>query len=226
MRYGPHMVDHRTSVGRGIERIWSPDIVLPLRPPALLYLDLNHWINLTKASLGRGTAPYLELLRALRSARGHRAIRIVLSVSFVEEFSAIKNPRQRDEVVELIDELTDFEYLAGLPDVFRLELQAFLDEKVGGRGLGWGAINLVGKSMLHGFGKKGGLRVYDETTGDDITDRARAEPRRGDPDWLARLERRAEKELLAGPRDSEIQHLRDNGYEPERPRESHRQRAH
>ena len=215
------MADHRTSVGRGIDLIWSPDIVLPPRPPALLYLDLNHWINLTKASLGRGAEPYLGLLGALRAARDRRSIRIVLSTSFVEEFSAIKNPRQRDEVVELIDELTDFEYLAGLPDVFRLELQAFLDEKVGGRGLNWGEINLVGKSMLHGFGNKGGLRVYDETTGDDITDRARAEPHKGDPDWLAKLERRAEKELLAGPRDSEIEGLRDNGYQPERPRESH-----
>ncbi len=123
--------------------------------------------------------------------------------------------------MELIDELTDFEYLAGLPEVFRLELQALLDEKIGGRGLGWGSFDLVGKSMLHGFGKKGGLRVIDQDTGNDVTDRAREEPHRGDPDWLSKLERRAEKELLAGPRDSEISTLRANGFQPERSRESH-----
>ncbi len=221
LRYLAHMTDHRTSVGRGIGLIWSPDILLPQRPPTVIYLDLNHWINLTKASLARGSEPYIELLAALRAARECRSIRVVLSVSFVEEFWAIRNPRQRDDIVGLIDELTDFEYLLGLPDVFRLELQAYLDQTVGGRGLKWGAVNLIGKSMLLGFGKKGGLRIIDEATGDDITDRARQEPQDGDPDWFANLERRAEKDLLAGPRDAELEGLRANGYQPERSRESH-----
>lgn len=215
------MADDRTSVGRRIDLIWPPGILLPSKPPPLLYLDLNHWINLTKASLGRGSAAYEELLSTLRSARGARAVRIVLTTSFVEEFLAIKSPRQRDDVVELIDELTDFEYLAGLPEVFRLELQAFLDQKIGGRGLNWGAIDLVGKSMLHGFGKKGGLKVFDKATGIDVTDQARRELHRGESDWLWKLERSAERELLAGPRDSDILSLRTIGYQPERSRESH-----
>lgn len=187
----------------------------------MVYLDLNHWINLAKASLGRGTEPYGLLLDALRRARKRRSIRIVLSVPFVEEFSAIKNPRQRDDIVALIDELTDFEYLAGLPDVFRLELQALLNARVGGMGMGWTPISLVGNSMLHGFGRVGGLKVIDEATGLDVTDVARAESFRGDPNWLSKVERRAERELLAGPRDSEIEELRADGYQPERSRESH-----
>jgi len=186
-----------------------------------VYLDLNHWINLTKAALGKGSSDYGLLLESLRRARAGGSIRLVLSTSFVEEFSAIKNPRQRNAIVGLIDELTDFEYLAGLADVFKLELQAFLNEKVGGLGMAWAPIPLVGTSMLHVFGKIGGLRVFDERTGADVTDEARNSTYRDDPDWFSKLERRAERELLAGPRDDEVERLRLIGYMPERPRQSH-----
>lgn len=215
------MADHRTSAGRGIDLIWPGELLSPFRPPILIYLDLNHWINLAKASLQRGSPQYDALLLALRAARSRRSIRIVLSISLVEELSAIKNPRQRDELVALIDELSDFEYLAGLGDVFRLELQTFLNTRMGGRGMGWNPIPLVGRSMLHGFGKVGDLKILKDATGEDITDQARAKPFRGDPSWFEKLERRAERELLAGPRDSDIEELRAAGYRPERPRQSH-----
>lgn len=187
-----------------------------------MYLDLNHWISLTRASLGKQSDDYRELLHALRQVRAENKVRIVLTSSFVEEFSSISDPRQRDDIVALIDELTDFDYLLGLPDVFRLELQAFLDAKFGEGGLRWSATPLLGASMLHSLGRVGGLKIIDQRTGEDVTDAARSRPVRGDGQWFEKLQRRAERELLAGPRDAELDQLRESGYQPERAREGHR----
>jgi hypothetical protein len=212
--------DPRTSVGKGIELVWPTELVAPSRPPSLVYLDINHWICLTRAKLGRGSNAYSELLQECRSARIRRTARFVLTSSFVEEFSAIADPKKRDQIVDLIDELTDFEYLAGLADIMKLELQAFLDIKTSTRGMGWGRVQLVG-SLLHAFGRNGGLTIRDNSTGEDITEQARLD---GGPDFdvrFAQLNREAERQLLSGPRDEEVGSLRAQGYQPERPRQSH-----
>lgn len=202
-----------------VELIWPPGLVGPTRPPALMYLDLNHWINLSKARLGRESgARYQNLLHACRRAVDEKRVRIVLSGSFWEEFSAIPNPQQRNDMVDLIDELTDFEYLAGSVEVMMLELQATLDAMTATRGFGYSTVELVGRSLLHTFGMVGGLRIVDQD-GKDTT--AALHAQRG-PEFAHRfmeLERTAERMLLAGPSDEEIPSLRKGGYAPERPRQ-------
>lgn len=211
----------RTSVGKGIELVWPTELALPARPPSLVYLDINHWINLTKAKLGRGSDEYSKLLKECRSARTRGAARFVLTSSFVEEFSAIGNPKKRDQIVDLIDGLTDFEYLAGLVDIMKLELQAFLDVKTGTHGMGWGSVHLVGSSMLHSFGRIGGLSIRDSKTGVDVTEQARLHGGADFESRFARMNREAERQLLAGPRDEELGPLRAQGYQPERSRQNH-----
>jgi len=194
---------------------------MPARPPALMYLDLNHWINLSKARLGRESgARYQRLLGVCRRAVNEKRVRIVLSGSFVEEFSAIPNPQQRNDLVDLIDELTDFEYLPGLVEVMKLELQATLDVMTGSRGLGFLPIELVGRSLLHTFGMVGGLLIVDENERDTTAEQRE----QGGPEFETRfkeLERTAERMLLAGPSDEDIPRLRKEGYAPEIPRQSH-----
>ena len=34
------------------EIVWPPRVVQPARPPALVYLDLNHYINLARTAAG------------------------------------------------------------------------------------------------------------------------------------------------------------------------------
>jgi hypothetical protein len=48
--------------------MWPPALILPARPPQLLYLDLNHWIGLARAHQGTGVKGYVDLLAALRAA--------------------------------------------------------------------------------------------------------------------------------------------------------------
>jgi len=147
--------------------VWPPGLTRPATPPALLYLDLNHWINLTKAKLQRGSAErYQELLYECRLAVAEKRTRILLSAPLVEEIYAIRDPRQRNDLADLVEELTDFEYMAGLVDVRRLELQATLDHMTGTRGLAFSPISLVGKSLLYAFGMVGGL--YLVVLGQDV----------------------------------------------------------
>jgi hypothetical protein len=52
------------------EIVWPPRVIQPARPPILVYLDLNHYINLARTAAGL-EAPdgYDGLLRAATAAR-------------------------------------------------------------------------------------------------------------------------------------------------------------
>ena len=38
------------------EFVWPPRVIQPARPPALVYLDLNHYINLARTAVGLETS--------------------------------------------------------------------------------------------------------------------------------------------------------------------------
>jgi len=194
--------------------------VLPLYPSALVrddsiprwYLDLKDWIGLANASLSRPAGRrYEELLRALRRARETGSVRIVLSNPLWQEISEIKAPRQRQDLVNVIDELTSFEYLAGQVEVAELEIEASLDATFGRTEQPLGRMCLVGTSLLYTFGMRGGLRIFDGE-GADITQEWRVQQ----PQELTSLERTAERMLLIGPSDADVEAMRSEGYQPEK----------
>ena len=213
-RTGPRSSSAPTQV----ELIWPDELILPDRPPLLLYLDLNHWINLSKARLGLASgAAYQHLLNACREAVQAGRIRIVLSGLIAEEILKISDPRQRHDLVDTIDELTDFKYLPGLPVIMRLELQSTLNTMTGTTGLGWMPVPLLGRGLLSAFGMVGGLRLTD-AEGNDITDQELARPEtQMTSAYLSQLEHDGERLLLAGPSDAEVPSLREAGYASEVP---------
>lgn len=195
------------------EFVWPLELIRPGAGPALLYLDLNHWINLAKSRLRRSASDgqYSSLLEACRRAVEEKRVRIVLSAPLVQEIYKIQDPRQRNDVADVIGELTEFEYLAGLVDVRKLELQAVLDAQTGTHGIGHSPIGLVGRSLLHAFGMNGGLSL----SGKDGTrlDKSLFSPALRER--VSALERQAERLLIAGPDDDDLPELRVNGYSPE-----------
>lgn len=138
-------------------------------------------------------------------------MRIVLSNPLWQEVSAISDPRQREDLVNVMDELTDFDYLAGQVEVTQLEIEASLNALFGTNEERFGRIGLVGSSLLYSFGMKGGLKIF-EPDGADITQ----DWRDRQPTELAKLERTAERMLLTGPADAEVPELRKQGYWPEK----------
>lgn len=201
---------------------WPPALLQPVRPPKLLYLDLNHWIELARADRGGGNVAYIELLEELRKAVQAGEVQIVLSAPLFREVSKITSLDQRIALRNLVEELSDFTYLPGLPDIFRLELQAVLNEKTETPGLNFSPVPLLGHTILHAMGRVGGMRIYEY--GKDVTDRLVSE----DPEWegrLKRMEREAERSLFDGPHPDEVAKLREIGYQPEIPQERTRGNA-
>ncbi len=190
------------------------------RPDAipLWYLDLKDWIGLANARLGRRVGDrYGPLLDALQRAHERGAIRVVLSNPLWQELSMIKAPQQREDLVAVIDDLTDFDYLAGQVEVTQLEIEASLNATLHTHQEQFGPMCVVGRSLLYTFGMKGGLQIF-EDDGTEITQLWREHQ----PQELASLERRAERMLLAGPSDAQAREMRAHGYRPEQPHRAFR----
>ena len=80
--------------------VWA-QVVRPQQP--LVYLDMNHLIELARARVNHGHARpgYSELLDATRRAgREQRAV-FPLSGQHLSEVSVVKNPRQRRDVADV-----------------------------------------------------------------------------------------------------------------------------
>lgn len=199
------------------------------RPPVpLVYLDLNHYIQLAKASraaAGHTTEDgrsievlpgYADLLNAARRAKEERRAVFPLSaVHFMEVAHAIPSPRQRGHVADAMEELSDFTYLLGRPFLVQMEIAAGLDHLYGIPPI-YAPMPLLGKSALWAFGRNNGFRFVNEITGEDIGPQLRRQL--GDEaleEQLAEMNYMMQRKLLEGPQDSEIAELRANGYAPE-----------
>lgn len=200
--------------------VWA-QIARPRVP--LVYLDLNHFIFMARARKGTAPAGYAELFSAALAAVEESRVVIPLSSEHVWEMSAIKDPRQRRDVADVMEALTRYQYLIGRPDIAQLEVEA-----------GFRAIfeeqhdvlpfPLVDTGFGRAFGVVGGLRIEDEH-GRDVTAATRQEI---GPAKFNRAFRQAhytlERGALEGPSDAEVAELRAEGYAPEVAQESQRSR--
>lgn len=175
--------------------IWPEQIVQPKRPPLLVYLDLNHWINLSRANLSpQATAdPYKKLLTSCRAAIERNVIQIVImDALYVEIAERIKNPRSRKSLARLIEELTSFSTILGRVDIMRIEVHAAMNAITGNK-VFRPEVQLLGFGVHHAF----------------------QEPAKIDLERGQQLRLLYERKVLEGPQDIEIPYLRESGYKPE-----------
>lgn len=207
------------------EMVWAS----VTRPPIpLVYLDLNHYIQLAKASraaaghassTGKAIAVlpgYEALLDSARRAQVERRAIFPLSSAHVMEVAhAVPNPRQRGHVADAMEELSEFSCLLGRSFLARLEISAGLD-KIYGTSASYASVPLLQDTVLWAFGQNGRFRFVDQDTGEDLEPILRRgvgneafEKRVAEMDYLR------ERKLLEGPQDSEVADLRRLGYAPE-----------
>ena len=184
--------------------IWPARIARPPTRPALVYLDLNHFIYLARVAAGL-SAPlgYVELLDECRSAfaRGHAIF--PLSGTHYIEMSGIADPAQRKDVARIMEELSDFHVLLGRATVAQLEMETMLDTRLGQSTPGE-IFPLLGRSCLWAFGLRGGIRISDEQ-GRDRSQALRTElGETAFGELMARMHREGERMLLAGSADSDV----------------------
>jgi hypothetical protein len=204
--------------------VWPARLTQPSRPPSLVYLDINHYINLAKVTVGTAPRGYPELLEACRAARANGRALFPLSSTHCVEISNISSYRQREEVTAVMEELSDFNYLLGRPQIMRLEVEEAIDALLGNDAVGDG-IPLIGQSAFWAFGMRGGLAIQGEE-GQEAERRLRY--RLGDrrfEQMMAHFNREAERALLTGPDEDQKAELRKDGYAPERPYQHQEQRA-
>ena len=207
------------------DAVWPARVLQPPRPPALVYLDLNIFINLAKVA--RGTAPdgYAELLDECRAAKADGRAVCPLSATHAIEIADIGSYQQRSDITTVMEELSDFKYLLGRPTIIRLEVDAALDDVIGAELADAEGIPLIGDSVLWGFGMRGGLTIQGE---DAREAEQRLRYRLGDEKFermMAHFNQEAERALLTGPDEDTKAELRRDGYAPERPYQQHENRA-
>lgn len=195
--------------------VWPPRLELPSDEVRVVYLDLNHWISLAKASTRHLSGfPFVETLEACRAARSAGTAVFVLSAIHYMEMQKIRDPAQRRDITNVMAELTGFTSLVDRIVVMKLELDAMIDVCTREPSL-LPSVPLLGLGIRHSFGRKSGVRI----TGPfgDATEKARA--RMGVEAFeyfVPSAELLLTRSVLQGPDDDdEALGLRKHGWNPE-----------
>jgi hypothetical protein len=205
---------------------WPPLLLRPPRPPVLVYLDMNHWIGLAKAATGHPSgAPHQEVLAQCRAARTGGLALFPLSSTHYMEMANIRDPRQRRDIAQVMEELSGFAALQPRDLIFRHELDAVLTMRVGPSRKPFLPLPLLRRGCAGAFGLRGGLSVR-TAEGDDITESVRQQMGQDRFDAImAEAELGLERSVLAGPADDEVEQLRAYGWNPEASRQIAENRA-
>jgi hypothetical protein len=196
--------------------IWPSDLLLPRRPPKLVYLDMLGWINMAEADAGNAVPHgYDRLLKACRRAKSYGRALFPLSSTHVLEVYDIASVARRRARAAIMEELSDFTYILGRPQIEQLEVEAALNAitAVAIPPQPNGPISLLGPSLLWSFGKRGGLVTNapdPDAAAQQICKAMGLDP---DPDAMASLNRWAERQLLTGPDDHDDLVLKAGGYD-------------
>jgi hypothetical protein len=203
---------------RSVAYVVPTTLRLPARPPKLVYLDLNHWVSLAKASSGHPDGPrYQEALAHCADAVERGRAVFPLSATTYMEVSRIGRYRQRHDLREVIEVVSRYAVVTPRDVILRHELEALLSALDGPSPYGVNSIPYLDFGVARAFGIVGGFRIVTRDSGEDVTDAARAAHPGGPDDFDRRLEL-ADLELnrktLDGPTPDEEPELRRAGWDP------------
>ncbi|MGA8246389.1 MAG: hypothetical protein WB797_05740 [Nocardioides sp.] len=190
-----------------------------------MYLDLNRFIYFARinadadaSSIPEGTRDLLEAAR--RACREQRAA-FPLSGEHIWELGGIKDPAQRSNIADVMEELSGFQYLMGRTSLAHLEAEAGLQDVYGETRGDLPLLPLIRPTFGWAFGMRGGIVIRD-ADGNDVSEQSRREM--GDEKYtrfMTYASRTMERAMLDGPSDEEEPALRaEYGYQPEKARQS------
>jgi hypothetical protein len=192
--------------------VWPETLAAPIRPPKLVYLDLNHWIALAKALSGhRDGDQYKEALAACADAADRGLALFPISDSIYIEISKIGRYRQRRNLREVIERVSGFMVVTSRSLVSAHEIEAILNRQVGPNPRVVNTMSYIDWGVARAFGMVGGFKFIDEETGDDVTGQARSRYP-GGPEAFDRFffeqERELNRRTLDGPSPDEEPEMR------------------
>lgn len=206
------------------ELVWAK--VMRPRVP-LVYLDLNTIIYIARALRGHTTVPagYKELHDAALRAKAEKRAMFPLGEAHLWEIAKITDPRQRGHVADILEVLSDYQYLLGRITIAEMEFEAGM-AKIMGEAVTSGSLPLLRPTMGQVFGQVGGMKSVD-ADGKERSDAARGRMSDAELDALnAMLNYEFERRILRGPSDEDLVELTaDPDYRPEVAIASHQSRV-
>lgn len=197
----------------GVRRIWPSRLIAA--ESRLVYLDLNQWIALAKASTGHPDGirwqAALNVIRAQRDGWTY-----VISMPLIMELTGILRHSQREHLGEVIEELTDYACVMTLTTIAPLEFESSLAAfaPITER---FAPVSLLGHGIGQACGMRGRFRIRDRN-GNDVTERSRLEARVGPAEFdrrIAEAERQLNRSVIRGPQsDDRARELRGLGWDP------------
>ena len=206
------------------ELVWA-NVMRPRTP--LVYLDLNTIINIARCRAGHSKAlpDYANLYEAALRAKADKRARFPLGEAHLWEISKIKDPRQRGRLADILEKLSDYNYLMGRIVIAELEFEAGI-AKIMGEDISDRCYPLLRPTVGQVFGMKGGIEVLNRD-GSDGSDAVRAQmPDLEFADLIAIMNYQFERLVLRGPSDEDLVELRkDPNFKPEVALSSHQSRV-
>ncbi|EWM64138.1 MULTISPECIES: hypothetical protein [unclassified Micromonospora] len=206
------------------ELVWA-NVMRPRIP--LVYLDLNTIIYIARALGGDTKVPesYVDLYKAALRAKLEQRAMFPLSGEHLWEISKITNPKQRGDLADILETLSDYNYLLGRTVIAELEFEAGMAQ-IMGEDISAKSVLLVRPTFGQAFGWVGGMKIRNGAGGDG-SEAVRAEMSDADFDKLmARMNYEMERRMLRGPSDEDLEVLRaDPNFQPEVALEGQKQRV-
>ena len=127
--------------------------------PELIYIDLNHWVGLSKARLGQASAgAYVGALAALRSAISSGRAVVPLSSTHYMEISRIASAQRRADLALTMGEISRYVTLPSREAFLRYQFRASLAAELRATHSG-PAPAITGHGFGHAFGHRAQLEL-------------------------------------------------------------------
>ena len=197
------------------DNLWPTTIRLPERPPRLVYLDLNHWVALSKAYSGHidGKQHRTSLDTCHKAVNDTQAV-FPISEYIYAEIAKITNHRQRRNLREVIEQVGRYMVVTSLADILTHEVETILDHMVGPNPHPLSKIDYLDWGVARAFGMAGGFRIK-SARGEDVTDEIRRIHPIGAEAFdkiLLHAEIELNRKVIEGPSPQEEPQLRKLGW--------------
>ena len=208
--------------------IWPRTLLMPVQPPKLVYLDLNHWITLAKALAGHpdGKKDITLLDFCLRAVEGEIAV-FPISLSIYVEILKIKDYQRRCDLRKAIELISRYMVVTSRAIVATHEIEALLDQIVGPNPKPINSMNYLDWGVYRAMGMDGSMRVQ-SADGIDVTEEVRQSFPQGSQVFDQIVSQAAlefNRQIIDGPSPEEDSEFRKQGYNPEKILEPYEQEA-
>lgn len=194
----------------------------------IVYLDLNHWINLAKTLSGHPDGRrHQEILNQLLQTVERGGAVFPISVSIYTEVLKIRDRRRRSDIRKVIEHLGRFAIVTNRHVIATHEIEALLNRLVGPNPNPINTMHYLDWGIFRAMGLRGNLKVLNQE-GDDDTFAAR-QRFRGGPKEFDRLVNehlvKLNRQVLDGPDPEDEADFKAQGYRPDRVLEGYSEEA-